>query len=100
MPTPSRKSTPDRTRGERLEARITAAQKNLIQRAAELEGRSVTDYVIASLQEAAKRTVESHETIVLGASESRAFVEALLAPPPVNRRLKESVRQYREITGT
>ena len=29
-----------RTRGERLEARITADQKALIQRAAELEGRN------------------------------------------------------------
>jgi len=61
---PARTSS-ERTRGERLEARITAEQKTLIQRAAELEGRSVTDYVIASVQEAARRTVEAHQTTIL-----------------------------------
>ena len=89
----------DRTRSERLEARVTAEQKALIQRAADLEGRSVTDYVLASVQDAAKRTVESHETIVLGAADSRAFVDALLDPPPMPRRLKDSVRRYRKVTG-
>ncbi len=78
----------DRTRGERLEARITADQKALIQRAAELEGRSVTDYVVSSVQDAARRTVEAHDVMVLSAAESRAFVDALLDPPPINDRLR------------
>ncbi len=98
MPNAIREST-NRTRGERLEARITAEQKALIQRAAELEGRSVTDYVIASVQDAARRTVDAHQTIVLSAADSRAFVEALLDPPPVNVRLKDSVQRYRSVMG-
>ena len=89
----------DRTRGERLEARITADQKALIQRAAELEGRSVTDYVVSSVQDAARRTVEAHDVTVLSAAESRAFVDALLDPPPVNDRLRDSVRRHRAMTG-
>lgn len=88
----------ERARGERLEARITSDQKALIQRAAELEGRSLTDYVISSVQDAAKRTVEAHEVIVLSAADSRAFVDALLDPTPVNARLKDSVRRYRAAT--
>ena len=88
----------DRVRGERLEARITADQKALIQRAAELEGRSVTDYVVSSVQDAAKRTVEAHEVIVLSATESRAFVDALLNPPPINARLRDSMQRYRALT--
>lgn len=98
MANTARKSA-DRTRGERLEARITADQKTLIQRAAELEGRSVTDYVISSVQDAAKRTVEAHDVMVLSAAESRAFVDALLNPPPVNARLRDSIRRYRTVTG-
>jgi uncharacterized protein (DUF1778 family) len=89
----------DRTRGERLEARITADQKALIQRAAELEGRSVTDYVVSSVQDAAKRTVEAHDLVVLSAAESRAFVDALLDPSPINDRLRDSVRRHRTTTG-
>lgn len=89
----------DRTRGERLEARITREQKALIQRAAELEGRSMTDYVISSVQDAAKRTVEAHDVTVLSAAQSRAFVDALLDPPPINDRLRDSIRRHRAITG-
>ncbi len=81
------RKSPERARGERLETRVTAEQKASIQRAAELEGRSMTDFVIASVQEAARRTVEVHGTIVLSAVDSRAFVDALLDPPPVNARL-------------
>ena len=89
----------ERVRSERLEARITADQKALIQRAAELEGRSLTDYVVSSVQDAAKRTVESHDVIVLSAADSRAFVDALLDPPPINDRLKDSVRRFRAAKG-
>ena len=89
----------DRTRGERLEARITTDQKALIQRAAELEGRSVTDYVVSSVQDAARRTVEAHDVMVLNAAQSRAFVDALLDPPPVGKRLRDSVRRHRAAMG-
>ena len=89
----------DRTRSERLEARITTDQKALIQRAAELEGRSVTDYVVSSVQDAAKRTVEAHDLMVLSAADSRAFVDALLDPPPISDRLRDSVRRHRAMTG-
>lgn len=89
-----------RTRADRLEARITSEQKALIQRAAELEGRSVTDFVITSVQSAAKRTLEEHEVIVLGAADSRAFVNALLDPSPVSERMRDTARRYRAVTGT
>ena len=75
MADPARKPV-DRIRGERLEARITADQKALIQRAAELERRSVTDYVVSSVQSAAKRTVAAHNVMVLSAARGRAFVDA------------------------
>ena len=44
-----------RIRGERLEARITADQKSLIEHAAALQGRTVTDFVLTSVQDAARR---------------------------------------------
>ncbi len=39
-----------RTRTQRLEARVTAEQKALIERAAALQGRTVTDFVLTSVQ--------------------------------------------------
>jgi uncharacterized protein (DUF1778 family) len=93
------KSTPSRVRAERLEARVTAEQKTLIERAAALQGRTVTDFVLTSVQDAARRAIEEHQQLELSVRDSEAFVYALLNSKPVNSRLRETVRRYRETTG-
>lgn len=90
---------PGRRRGERLEARMSAEQKKLIERAAALEGRTITDFVLSSAQDAARRTIERHDIIELSVRDSEAFVEALLNPPEPNERLRETIRLYRQKTG-
>lgn len=90
---------PTRTRAERLETRVTADQKRLIEQAAALQGRSVTDFVLSSVQEAAKRTIEEHQRLELSLRDSQAFVEALLNPPAPNDRLRETVARYRRTMG-
>ena len=89
-----------RLRGERLEARVTADQKSLIEHAAALQGRTLTDFVLTSVQEAARRAIEEHQRLDLSVRDSRAFVDALINPQPVNDRLRETVRRYRQATGT
>lgn len=88
-----------RVRGERLETRVTADQKSLIERAAALQGRTVTDFVLSSVQEAARRAIEEHQRLDLSVRDSEAFVEALLKPRPVNDRLRDTVRRYRQAAG-
>lgn len=88
-----------RVRGERLETRVTADQKNLIERAAALQGRTVTDFVLTSVQDAARRAIEEYQRLDLSVRDSQAFVQALINPKPVNDRLRETVRRYRETTG-
>jgi uncharacterized protein (DUF1778 family) len=88
-----------RTRAERLEARVTAEQKSLIERAAALQGRTVTDFVLTSVQDAARRAIEQHSRLELSVRDSEAFVDALLNPRPVNDRLRDTVRRYRAKAG-
>lgn len=88
-----------RRRGERLEARVTAEQKALIEHAAALEGRSVTDFVLASVQAAAKRAIAEHEVIQLSVRDSQAFVEALLNPREPGKRMQERVASYKALIG-
>ena len=78
---------------------ITAEQKSLIERAAALQGRSVTDFVLTSVQDAARRAIEEHSQLALSVRDSEAFVDALLNPWPVNYRLRDTVRRYRERAG-
>jgi uncharacterized protein (DUF1778 family) len=83
------------TRNARLEARITAEQKELIERAAAYEGRSVSDFVVATVQQAAKDVVQEHELLRLNKSQSRTFVETLLNPPEPNEALQQAAAEYR-----
>lgn len=99
MGKPVPKTPRSRARAQRLEARVTPEQKTLIEHAAALEGRTVTDFVLTSVQEAARRAIEAHRQLALSARDSRAFVEAMLNPKPVNDRLRETVRRYRRGTG-
>ncbi len=88
---------PDGTaKAARLEARITAAQKALFQRAAALTGRSVSDFVISSAQEAAARTLREHEAMTLSVRDSEAFVAALLRADEPGPRLRRAARRYRK----
>jgi uncharacterized protein (DUF1778 family) len=92
------RSTPQRkrsSRAERLEARISRDQKILFQRAAALQGRTLTDFVVASVHDAAVRTIEQMQIIRLNGEDSRAFAEALLDPPGPNQRLRTAARRYK-----
>ena len=89
------RSTAKTDKNARLEARISVAQKALIERAAAYEGRTVTDFVIHTVQEAAKAVIRGHEIIELDAAESRAFVDGLLKPQRPNKALKAAVKEYR-----
>jgi uncharacterized protein (DUF1778 family) len=80
-------------RGERLEARLTASQKELLQQAAELEGRSLTDFVIDSAQTAARHVIRDHQLLELTARDSEVFVNALLNPPAPNAKLRRAFRR-------
>ena len=97
MATLASKST--RVRAQRLETRVTKEQKTLIEHAAALQGRTVTDFVLTSVQDAARRAIEEHRRIELSVRDSQAFVEALLNPTHVNDRLRDTVRRYRDATG-
>jgi uncharacterized protein (DUF1778 family) len=88
---------PARVRSERLVARVDTEQKRLFQHAANLQGRTLSDFLIASAQEAAQRTID-RQAMVLDALDSAAFVAGLLDPPPVNDRLRESFRRHARLS--
>jgi uncharacterized protein (DUF1778 family) len=86
-------------RTARLEARVTDEQKAILQRAAALTGRSLSDFVVASAQDAAMRTIHDHELIRLTADERTEFVKAMLTPPAPSDRLKKAAKAYKQKTG-
>jgi uncharacterized protein (DUF1778 family) len=91
--------TADNSRGARLEARIAPAQKSMLQRAATLSGRTLSEFVVASAQEAAAKVIQDHETIRLSRAEQTAFVKALLAPASPGTGLRKAAAAYKKHLG-
>jgi uncharacterized protein (DUF1778 family) len=84
----------------RLEARLPTAVHALLKRAAEIEGRSLTDFVVSAARAAACRTIEDNEIIRLSLEDQRQIAEALLNPPEPAPALKKAFRRRRELFGT
>ena len=66
----------------RLEARISTDLHAMLKRAAELQGRTMTDFVVSAVQDAAQQAIEQAEIIRLSLSDQECFAQALLSPPP------------------
>jgi uncharacterized protein (DUF1778 family) len=80
----------------RIEARVSIEAKALIQKAVDIEGGTLTDFISKSAQIAAQNVIESHQTLKLGIEDSRAFVDAILNPKEPNEALKKAVTRYKE----
>ena len=91
--------TPTQLRAERLEARISGEKKAVLQHAAELSGRTLSEFVVESAQAAAMRVIQEHENIRLSQAEQIAFVTALLNPAAPNDRLRQAAANYRQQMG-
>jgi uncharacterized protein (DUF1778 family) len=81
------------TKRERLEARVSPEQKALLVQAAQLQGRSLTDFVVAAAQAAAEETLRARQ-IMLTTRDSALLMEALLTPPPPNEQLRAAFARH------
>ncbi len=87
-------------KSERLNARITPSAKALLERASSLEGRSVTDFVVAKAMEAAVRSIADYDRIVLTEQERDRFFAALLAPPKPSKHARKAAKRSRGMFQT
>lgn len=86
----------DTGKKERLEARVTTQQKVMFQQAADIEGRTLTDFMLDNLQKAARRVIKEHNIIELSASDSKMFVDILLNPPTASKTLIKAAKRYKD----
>jgi uncharacterized protein (DUF1778 family) len=87
----------ERTRTARIEARIAPEALAVVKRAAELQGRSVSDFIVAAAQEAAARAIEETQIIRLAVDDQRSFAAAILDPPPPSESLRYAADAYRTL---
>ena len=83
----------------RLEARLPADVHALLKRAAEVQGRTLTDFVVTAARDAAIRAIEEVEIIRLSAADQRIVAEAILNPPEPSPALRRASRRRKELFG-
>ncbi len=81
-------------RAGRVGFRVDKRTKELIERAAHLEGRKLTDFCVTALTDAARRTIAEHETLSLSERDRQVFFEALINPPKPNARLVRALAMH------
>lgn len=83
-------------KAERLEARISSAQKEMFQHAANLLGRTLTDFMVSTLTDASKQVISEHQSIELSMQDQKAFVQSLLKPPAPNKNLLNAAKRHKK----
>ena len=83
----------------RLEARLPTEVHALLKRAAEIEGRTLTDFVLTSARDAARRTIEEADILRLSLEDQRRIADGILNPPEPTPALRRAFRHRRELFG-
>lgn len=73
-------------------ARLTANEKSLLKRAAELHGQSLSAYVVERARAAAVEDLEAASMVVLGQSEQQRFIELIMNPNKPSAPLRHAIR--------
>jgi uncharacterized protein (DUF1778 family) len=86
----SMKGAKDRRKS--LNMRILPETRSLIDRAAELSGKNLTDFVLDAARQAAQSVLLDRAVIPVSDKAYAAFLTVLDAPPQPNERLRKSLR--------
>lgn len=88
------------TKQERINLRLKPAAKQVLERAASFEGRTVSNFILTSAMAQAERTIQEHEVMRLNARDSEAFFKALSRPVRLNSKLLAALEEHdRRVTG-
>ena len=85
------------TRTARLEARISPDVLAAVKRAAEIEGRSVSDFVVDAARLAAERTIEETQIIRMSLADQMRVAAVLAAPPAASAGLDHAMEAHRSL---
>ena len=86
-------------KNERLEGPCPSEVKQRIEHAAELQGRSVTDFLVSAADEKSCQVIEKYQVVKLTMEQSVALANALINPPAPNAKAVAAMRRYKQKTG-
>lgn len=81
----------------RITARVPAELKDTLERAAQLQGATLNQFVVQSAFHEAQRILERETVIRLSQRDAQKVFSLLEHPPKPNKRLKDAVKAYRNL---
>ncbi|PIB39201.1 DUF1778 domain-containing protein [Maribacter sp. 4G9] len=82
----------------RFDTRLTKEQKLFFERAARVGGyRSLTDFVVLTVQERAKKIISEKEQIIASKKDNEIFFEAITNSPQANKNLVNAANEYKAL---
>lgn len=78
----------------RLDARLPKSVLELIKTAADLQGRSLSEFVIGSAREAAERTLQEQASLELSLDDQVRFAKAMLGPQKVAPAMRRAAKTH------
>ena len=87
------------TKDDRLQVRLDAASKSVLQRAAGYRHKTVSQFVLATALEEAEKVIRENEIVTLSNPDWKLFYDALTDPPPPNTALRKAFARYRKASG-
>jgi uncharacterized protein (DUF1778 family) len=81
---------------DRLQVRLDAEAKRVLQRAARYRHKSVSQFVLATALEEAERVIRENEAVTLSGADWKVFYDALTNPPAPNAALRKAFAKYKK----
>ena len=82
----------------RFDTRLPKAQKEFFEYAASLGGyRTLTEFVINSVQSKADEIVEKHTAIIASKRDQKIFFDAIMSPAVPGKKLSAAAKKYNKL---
>ena len=79
---------------QRFNVRLTADAKERIERAASLEGKTASSFMLSCALAQAEMTIREHEQMILSRTDAEAFFDALAHPPRITGELAAALKEH------
>lgn len=85
---------------ERINLRLATDSKHKLERAAALEGKTVSKFILDNSIAKAEQTIARHDTMQLSQQDALRFLQALSEPVTFNAKLTDALTQHgKEVTS-
>lgn len=84
------------TKDDRLQVRLSAEAKTVLQRAANYRHKTVSQFVLTTALAEAEKVIRENEAVTLSAADWEVFYDALNNPPAPNAALRKAFAKYQK----